>query len=47
MFQISGHYTAFTSREVQVEDEKIQLQWYWASDDTITPKTEEQFLHER
>ncbi|TIC17956.1 cysteine proteinase [Wallemia mellicola] len=43
---ISGHYTAFTSREVQVEDEKIQLQWYWASDETIKPKTEEQFLHE-
>ncbi|TIA90836.1 hypothetical protein E3P99_01360 [Wallemia hederae] len=45
---ISGHYTAFASREEKIvgEDGTVQLQWYWASDETVKEKTEEQFLNE-
>lgn len=44
---ISGHYTAFASRELKMEEGDIGLQWYWASDETVKQKTEDQFLHER
>ncbi|TIB03481.1 hypothetical protein E3P92_00503 [Wallemia ichthyophaga] len=52
---ISGHYTSFASRErrdvdkdenTDEEGNRDDLQWYWASDETIREKTEEEFLQE-